>query len=92
MTLTVIAVLFAILVLAHLNLHRKVSTLQGIPVVKKVTSKGVVACPVCETSYTFKQCNIEKTGPNDKAIVVCRVCDSHIEVTFDAKGNAQCQV
>lgn len=73
------------------QLHRKVDTLQGVPVIKKVVGGKRVVCPICDTSYSFKQLNIEKTGPNDKALVQC-VCANLIEVSFDAAGNAQCQV
>lgn len=83
---------FVLSSVGHFSLYRSVSQLHP-PKTRKVTvGADRVVCPTCETSYSFKQLNLSKTSPVDKAIVECSVCSSVIRVTFDEQGQAECRV
>lgn len=76
---------------ARMVLQAKVDQLQGVPVIKKVVGGKRIVCPICDTSYSFAHLKITKTSPRDKTLVQC-VCNAMIDVSFDANGDAQCQV
>lgn len=91
---TLLVVLALVQLVVHALHWRTTNTLQGGPVTKRVKGgKKTIVCPRCGTAYTFAQCRIEKTGLADKALVQCAVCEGLlIEVSFDKKGRAQCQI